>query len=442
MPKQPSPVVLNEHDLISLTNLLESGDSDLAKRANVIIECSKGLNNIEVAQNVGMNRMRVAHWRNAFLENGISGLISKHGGGASPAAPVEDFNAKIDKLLEDRNTAWTAEALAQETGASLNMVYYALRKRGIHLQRQRRWIIPTQDEIIPKTLDIAGLYISKKEQAMLVCCSSSPILCSKGELITRCKELSDDFAACEGRTISLSVAINTAIERVYTTSQQKDVPLTEFLSETMALLPSDSCYEYHLFICSPDPRPYRGDKIRNVFQVRPADSSQWLDTVSQKINELCDRSQLNSTSSLFHAIRSYLQKSTDVSSPLTWRKILNNEDNRASIDTGTEKKPDSDTFLKKLSTFLKDNLVPSDIDDSSLRVGFISFVYNKDEIMVALDENQKDSLNTQQLQLATKENYEETLTTLESEILKIRNIAGKHEIEMTVELLKKNNMAG
>ena len=62
--------------------------------------------------------------------------------------------------------------------------------------------------------------------------------------------------------------------------------------------------------------------------------------------------------------------------------------------------------------------------------------------MVALDENQKDSLNAQQLQLATKENYEETLTTLESEILKIRNIAGKHEIEMTVELLKKNNMAG
>ncbi|MBQ7486190.1 MAG: helix-turn-helix domain-containing protein [Clostridia bacterium] len=125
MPRQPNPVILSEEQLIALSNLLESADPDLSKRAQVIIECSKGLNNKEISDTVGMNRINVAHWRNAFLEKGIDGLVSKHGGGASPRNPVEDFDAMLDKLLADKSIEWSAEALAQETGASLNMVYYA-----------------------------------------------------------------------------------------------------------------------------------------------------------------------------------------------------------------------------------------------------------------------------------------------------------------------------
>ena len=321
MPRKPDAIILNDSDQILLSNLLESADPNLSRRAQIIIECSKGYNNKEVSERVGMNRMNVAHWRKAFLENGINGLISKHGGGASPKVPIDDFDIALDTLLDDKSIEWTAETLAQKTGASLNMVYYALKKRGISLQRKRQWFIPTQDEVIPKTLDIVGLYISKEKQAMLVCCSSSPIITSKGELITRSKELYDDFETYKG-TISLANAINTAVERVQNVLQQRSMSLFEFLSETMAVLPSTSDYEYHLFIHSQESKPYRSDRIRNVYQISAADSAEWLSFVKQKISELGDRSQLNSVSNLYTAIHGYLQKSSDTSSPLIWRKVM------------------------------------------------------------------------------------------------------------------------
>ncbi|MBQ7486189.1 MAG: hypothetical protein IJT77_01695 [Clostridia bacterium] len=165
------------------------------------------------------------------------------------------------------------------------------------------------------------MYVSKEEQAMMVCCSSKQIIGLKGELITRCKELSDDFDTSAG-TVSLADAINTAAERAQNGVKQKSMSLSEFLTETLALLPSAPGYEYHLYICSPDERPYRSDQVRNVYQVRATDSTEWLGFVNQKISELGDRSQLNTASNLYGAIQGYLQKSTDMSIPLVWRKTL------------------------------------------------------------------------------------------------------------------------
>lgn len=442
MSRHSNIVNLNESDRIALLNLLESAEPNLSKRARIIIECSKGLSNIEISELVGMNRMNVAHWRNAYLEDGLNGLLSKHGGGASPKVPVENLDAKLDRLLNDKSVEWSAESLAQETGASINMIYYALKKRGVSLQRRRQWVIQTQDELVPKTLDIVGLYISKEEQAMLVCCSSSPILNSKGELITRCKELFDDFEAYSG-TISLTDAINTAAERSQKTTQQKPTSLFEFLTETMAQFPSTPGYEYHLITCSPEDKLYRSDRIRNVYQMRSADSREWLGFVKQKVSELGDRSQLNTVSNLYNAIQSYLQSVTSMSSPLIWRKVMDKEVVCQNAFDTTETNPiEPDDFHQKLKDFLKRNLPSSGVDDSALRVGFISFAGTKDEIMVSLDENQNNSLDVRNLQLDTNEDYVETLTAMETEIIKIRNSAGKHSIEMAAKLLKKKLTMG
>ena len=438
MSRKPDAIILNESDQILLANLLESADPNLSRRAQIIIECSKGYNNKEVSERVGMNRMNVAHWRKAFLENGINGLISKHGGGASPKVPIDDFDITLDTLLDDKSIEWTAETLAQETGASLNMVYYALKKRGISLQRKRQWFIPTQDEVIPKTLDIVGLYISKEKQAMLVCCSSSPIITSKGELITRSKELYDDFETYKG-TISLANAINTSVERVQNVLQQRSMSLFEFLSETMAVLPSTSDYEYHLFIHSQESKPYRSDRIRNVYQISAADSAEWLSFVKQKISELGDRSQLNSVSNLYTAIHGYLQKSSDTSSPLIWRKVMDGVIDQNAPQAIETSNPVSDEFCHKMGEFLKSNLPSAGKDEATLRIGFITFASIQDEIMVSFDENPQNSLSVQNLPLETNNDYTEALTTMEAEIIKVRNIAGKHSIEMGAELLKKNS---
>ena len=446
MAKKAKPVKLNDIDLIELTNLREIGDPDISRRAAVIIECAKGLTNKEVSEITGMNRMDVARWRESYLQNGIDGLNSKHSGGPGSSASNDDFNSKLEELLSNKKMAWTANDLAKALDSNEGRVHYALRKRGITLERQRQWSIQTQDEVIPKMVDIVGLYITKSEQALLVCCSSNPMYSSNGEFITRNKELSSDFSSFSGKSISLTEAINTSIERIHEIAQQKPLSLMDFLSETMEMMPADSDYEYHLYVLSSEERPYRGKKIKGVYLSKPDTSVQWLSIVQQKVSELGDRNQIYAANGLYKAIQSYIDNAEDASSPLVWRKkpsMIN------SIETGEtgqgeaveiEKKDSRDSFLSKLRDFLQENLASKGRRNDELKVGCISFALIGSDLVFDVNQSEDNVLCVPDLQFNTLQEYTDTLSKLEKEILKVRNISGKREIEMAAELLKKNRI--
>ena len=162
MSKRSIQIKLNESSFNELTELSEHPDQAVARRAKVILACAEGNpTNQQVSQITGMNPADISHWRKQYSEHGIEGLRSRHGGGKQPAKTVSDINKKITELLSDKTKEWTVELLASATGATRATVSGTLRRLGVTLSRTRWWNIQTTDELISKTVDICGLYISK-----------------------------------------------------------------------------------------------------------------------------------------------------------------------------------------------------------------------------------------------------------------------------------------
>lgn len=448
MARKALEVALSNADVNSLTILSNSTQNPiLARRASVILECAKGHSNKEVSMITGMNEMDVGRWRKAFIANGIDALRGKRkGGNTRPDAPDEAFYKHLDELLKEDDKNWTVKDLVQETGSTVSIVSAALRKRGINLQRQRQWVICTNDELISKTVDVIGLYLSKAEQGMIVRCSQDKLPECRGELVTRNRELAEDYLHYDGN-ISLTDAINTAVHRVKETSHLVPVTLSEFLNRTIAAFPTEDGYEYHILLCSSESKGYKGDRLKDIYQFWADNPEQWLKLVHNKVNELADHSQLNSISGLKNALDLYLEKCIETTAPLIWRKRLIQPeevgsssdqdacetDNDIRYKNGSESSP----FLDELRDLFQRYMTPDLQNPDAVKCGFISFAYDQEEVRVRIEDDHGTMPDAACFDFSTLESFSEGMTAIEKCLINTRNRAGVHAAEMTADLLKK-----
>jgi len=418
-------------------------DAALARRASVILECAKGYTNKDVSATVGMNEADVGRWRRVFLENGIDGLKGKNNGGANQYVHFnEDLDKRLDDLLSQTDTDWTLEKLVQALGTTPSIVSAALRRKDINLQRQRQWKIKTQDELLAKNVDVIGLYLTKAEQAMIVCCSTTPIQCLQGEFITRNRALFEDFAAYDG-AISVADAINTASLRVHDTSKLPPVSLSTFLDRMLNLYPESECYEYHFIVSSAKTNCYRGVRLENVYQTWTDNPQQWLQLVNQKITELGDRDQVNSVRMLKEALSMYLENCIETTMPIIWTKSLAIKDH---MDVSTTAVQQIETLTSEvtshaleddLSAVLRKHLDMEELGNNHVKCGFISFVYDNSQISIHVDTGKEKTLDTSTFHIDTVEGWTSAMTVIEQNLLETRNEAGIHAAEMTAEFIKK-----
>lgn len=457
VPRKSVDINLSSIDINMLLELSrDTRNTALAKRANVILECAKGLTNKEVSTAIGMSPVCVAHWRNAFATDGIEGLRGSTNRGHNQFVEDEDasLDSRLDELLCQKDRHWTVEQLIAELHSTRGKVYGALKRKNISLQRTRQWVIPTQDELVPKTVDIVGLYVTKSEQGLVVCCSQQPMPTFQGNLITRNRLLYEDFSAYKD-PLSLSDAIKTAAFRVSDISKQGRLPLSVFLDQTMAAFPDENNTEYHVLICSSETTTYRGQRINKLYQAWTDSPEQWLQLVEQKINELGDRTQDNVPRDLCDALHMYMGSCLESTYPLMWCKTpaeafyvenqqqevqANVEGSRsentaklAPVFDGTEHSP----LLDDLRQVLQSHLITDDLDEDSVRSGFISFAMDHNEVRIQIDTDQGNEIKPSILSMDSIESSTSCLSTIEDKILEIRNRAGVHAAEITADLVKK-----
>ncbi len=463
MARKAKPIILSNSDingLLELSNLPH--DPDLSRRASVILECSKGKSNKDVSALTGMNEADVGRWRKAFIAGGIDALRGKQRGGYHKEnAADESFYLHLSELLGQDDKAWTLDELVTELNSTPNIVSAALRRKGVNLQRQRQWIITTHDELVPKTVDVVGLYLSKSEQALVVCCSRKPIKIRQGEFITRNRELSEDFKHYEG-DISLANAIRTAAYHVNDVSQLVPVSLREFLDKTIEALPSESDeYEYHLFLHSSERKSYRSRRLKGVYQTWIEEPQKWLDLVQSKIAELSDQDRLHSAPELIDALCLFLDNCKDTTSPLIWRKkesdttenalfseLVNeryedSDENGVADDSSPCESPsEKGLFLDEIKVILQKYLAATVDNPDGIGYGFISYAYDQQEVLVQIDGKHNDLPVASEFDFSSVEACAESLTNVEQSIIHIRNAAGVHAAELTVDLLKKTKSFG
>lgn len=144
----------------------------LAFRSRVVLECSKGLTNTEVAQKLQTSNQTVCKWRNRFVQFRLEGLEDSPRCGAPRSVDDRKVEEVIARTLESTPkdaTHWSTRSMAAQTGVSQRTIQRIWKAFGLQPHRQETFKLSTDPLFVEKTRDIVGLYMEPPMKAMVLC---------------------------------------------------------------------------------------------------------------------------------------------------------------------------------------------------------------------------------------------------------------------------------
>ena len=144
----------------------------LALRAKIILACSEGKSNTEVAGHFRITKQMVGKWRARFVENGLDGLLDE----PRPGTPRKVSDAEVERVLAmtleslPRDaTHWSTRSLARQCGLSRSTVSRIWRAFALQPHRSETFKLSKDPLFIEKVRDIVGLYLNPPDRALVLC---------------------------------------------------------------------------------------------------------------------------------------------------------------------------------------------------------------------------------------------------------------------------------
>lgn len=120
----------------------------LAQRARIVLLASQGLQNKDIAMQVGVGRVQVSRWRGRYAQSRLAGIERDLPRGAPP---VKVDVARLVELTTESKpeaaTHWSTRTMATELGVSAASVSRHWRAKGL------KPISANQNSIFPVSLD-------------------------------------------------------------------------------------------------------------------------------------------------------------------------------------------------------------------------------------------------------------------------------------------------
>jgi transposase len=166
-------IELTEEQERELTRLARSKRTSvrLAQRAKIVLLAAKGLQNMDIAEQLGIGRVQVARWRERYLESGLQGIERDLPRGAPPV------KVNVAKLVElttqskpEAATHWSTRTMAAVLDVSPSTVMRHWQANGLKPHLVRGFKVSRDPKFVEKLEDIVGLYLSPPEHALVLCC--------------------------------------------------------------------------------------------------------------------------------------------------------------------------------------------------------------------------------------------------------------------------------
>jgi len=144
----------------------------LSRRASIILQCERGLADVDVAEELGTTRETVGKWRRRFLKSRIEGLFDEPRVGGPRRITDADVERVIHQTLHDKPrkaTHWSRRLLSRETGFSKDSIGRIWRTFGLQPHRSETFSLSNDPQFIEKVRDIVGLYMSPPNNALVLC---------------------------------------------------------------------------------------------------------------------------------------------------------------------------------------------------------------------------------------------------------------------------------
>ena len=126
----------------------------LAQRAQIVLLAAQGLQNKEIAQELGIGRIQVARWRERYVESGLEGIERDLPRGAPP---VKVDVAKLVELTTQSSpeaaTHWSTRTMGAVLGVSASTVMRHWQANGLKPHIVRGFKVSRDPQFVEK-LDI------------------------------------------------------------------------------------------------------------------------------------------------------------------------------------------------------------------------------------------------------------------------------------------------
>lgn len=144
----------------------------LALRAQIVLRCSTGCSNSQVARELRITNATVGKWRSRFVAQGVAGLLDEPRSGAPRRITDDQVEAVVIKTLESTPrdaTHWSVRSMAASTGMSRTAIFRIWQAFGLQPHRSETFKLSTDPQLIEKVRDIVGLYLNPPEHALVLC---------------------------------------------------------------------------------------------------------------------------------------------------------------------------------------------------------------------------------------------------------------------------------
>jgi transposase len=202
----------------------------VAQRSRIVLLAADGLQNKQIAAQMGIAPRMVALWRGRFIAQGVEGLLKDAPRpGRTPtisATIVSEVIAKTTQSTPANATHWSRSTMARAMNISDSTVGRIWRANGLKPHRVDTFKVSNDPQFAEKLEAIVGLYLNPPEHALVLSVDEKsqiqaldrtqpglPIKRGRGQTMTH------DYK--RNGTTTLFAALNTATGEVYGLCQQK-----------------------------------------------------------------------------------------------------------------------------------------------------------------------------------------------------------------------------
>jgi len=308
----------------------------LALRANMILLAADGLENRQIAEQVGVGRDTVALWRRRFAASGIAGIVKDAARrGRKPKLSEQTIQQIVHKTTQEKPaqaTHWSTRSMARAMGVSPATVGRIWQRHGLKPHRVKRFKLSNDPQFAQKVEDIVGLYLNPPEHALVLSVDEKSQIqaldrtqpglpLKKG----RCGTMTHDYKRHGTTTLfaALSVLDGTVISDCMDRHRHQE--WLQFLNRIDRQTPADK--QIHLIV--DNYATHKHPKVRRWFQRHPRfhahftpTSASWLNMVERFFRDLTvnrvRRGVFHSVQELIIAIQDHIAHHNQNPKPFIW----------------------------------------------------------------------------------------------------------------------------
>lgn len=149
----------------------------LALRCRIVLACAQDRTNLDVAAELGVNKVTVSKWRRRFAAERLEGLTDAPRPGAARRIGDDVVEAIVVETLESAPkdaTHWSTRALAARHGISRQTVSEIWRAFGLKPWRQDEFKVSPDPDLVEKIRDLVGLYMNPPVAAAVFAVDEKP----------------------------------------------------------------------------------------------------------------------------------------------------------------------------------------------------------------------------------------------------------------------------